>query len=64
MKISKVMFLWADIWREGVIEQNDIFEGGYCILFGPYRSSRVALHYVTEWYYETDPSTIFKNKRS
>ena len=63
MKISPVVFWWADMWLEGVIAQDDRFMCGYCIRFGLYQSSRVALDYVTQWYYETDPSTIFTNKR-
>ena len=63
MKIAPVVFWWADVWREGVIMKNDAFQGGYCIQFGPYQSSRVALDYVTQWYYEDDPGTIFENKR-
>ena len=61
MKIAPVVFWWADIWREGVIEQNDTFDCGYCIHFGT--GSRVALDYVTQWYYEDDPGTVFENER-
>jgi hypothetical protein len=60
MKVAKVMFLWADIWREGVIEHDNQFVCGYCIQFG---NARVALDYVTQWYYEDDPGTVFTNKK-
>ena len=62
MKEASVVFWWADNWREGVIEQNDIFDCGYCIIFKS-EPCRVALDYVTQWYYENDPSNIFRGER-
>ena len=69
MKVAKVMFLWADKWLDGIVEQNDQFECGYCILFGgvlpfgPDAASRVALDYVKQWYYVDDPGNIQTQKR-
>lgn len=71
MKVEKpkVMFIWADKWLDGVIEQNDTFASGYCIRFGgeipfsEYAPSKVALDYVKQWYYVDEPGNIHTNDR-